>query len=413
MSLTSSYKVITVTHHNINVNEIGHFYINIKGVEDRIDTGIALLKSKFNIQECQYLETCNRVAYIFYGDVTLDDAFLEAFFKTVNPGLEAKTLKSIAKFVSTYEGTEAIRHVFELASSMDSLVVGEREIFRQYRNAYNKCRQMGHISDNLRMLENATVGTAKAVYHSTKIGEKPLSIVSLSMSALLKKQLKSTSKVLLVGAGETNSLVAKFLKKYDFSDIKIYNRSLNNAKELSDEIGATSYNIDELAQVDAQFDIIIICTSANRVVIDEKLYEQMVASDQGEKVIIDLAVPRNVSAGVVDNYNVHYIDIESLKKISEANLEFRKQEVEKARPIIKHRIQSFKNLYRNRLLERALSKVPTEINKVKDRALNNVYKQRIEELDPSSQALLLEMMDYMEKKCIAVPIKLARAEVDA
>ena len=413
MSLTSSYKVITVTHHNINVNEIGHFYINIKGVEDRVDTGIALLKSKFNIQECQYLETCNRVAYIFYGDVTIDDAFLEAFFKTVNPELEAKTLLSIAKFVSTYEGTEAIRHVFELASSMDSLVVGEREIFRQYRNAYSKCRQMGHISDNLRMLENATVGTAKAVYHSTKIGEKPLSIVSLSMSALLKKQLKPSSKVLLVGAGETNSLVAKFLKKYDFSDIKIYNRSLNNAKELSDEIGATSYNIDELAQVNGQFDVIIICTSANRVVIDEDLYDQMVAGNQDEKVIIDLAVPRNVSAGVVDNYNVHYIDIESLKKISEANLEFRKREVEKARPIIKLRIQSFKNLYRNRLLERALSKVPSEINKVKDRALNNVYKQRIEELDPNSQALLLEMMDYMEKKCIAVPIKLARSEVDA
>ena len=287
MSLTSNYKVITVTHHNINVNEIGHFYLNV-GDDDRVNKGISLLKSQFNIQECQYLETCNRVTYILYADLDIDNKFLADFFETINPNLKTETLQSISKFVSVYEGDKAIKHVFELASSMDSLVVGEREIFRQYRNAYSQCKDMGHISDNLRLLENSTVGTAKEVYHSTKIGEKPLSIVSLSMAALLKKQLKPSSKVLLVGAGETNSLVAKFLKKYDFSDIKIYNRSLHNAKELSDEIGATSYNIDKLSQVNGQFDIIIICTSANKVVIDAELYEKMLAGDTNEKVIICL-----------------------------------------------------------------------------------------------------------------------------
>ena len=132
---------------------------------------------------------------------------------------------------------------------MDSLVIGEREIFRQFRVAYEKCQAGGLTSDYLRILEKATVTTAKEVYHSTKIGEKALSIVSLAINALLKNQVSRDSRILLVGAGETNSLVGKFLKKYQFRNIKIYNRSLHNAAELSNELNAESYHIQDLNKI--------------------------------------------------------------------------------------------------------------------------------------------------------------------
>lgn len=413
MALLSNYKVVTVTHHNLNVNEIGHFFLRTTDQPEGRNQQISVVKEKFGLEECLYLETCNRVAYVFIKAGQLDKDFLSAFFQEVNPQLETQTLASIDKFVSALEGEAAIQHVFELASSMDSLVVGEREIFRQFREAYQTAKEHGHTGDNLRLLENATVANAKEIYHNTKIGEKPLSVVSLAMQSLLQSNVPPSARVLLVGAGETNALVAKFLKKYAFNNIKIYNRSLHNAAELSDELGATAYHIHELKDIQGQFDIIFICTSANKVIIDQNLYQQMLKGDQSEKTIIDLAVPRNVSPEVIEANQVRHIDIESLKKISEANLEFRKKELEKARPIIYQNLSKFKKRFQDRQIEKSLSAVPQEIAAVKQRALTEVYKDRVASLDDSSKSLLLEMMDYMEKKCISVPMKLAKKELDA
>ena len=407
MSLLQPYRVITVTYHNLNVQEIGHFYLYGEG-EDRITQGIQRLKDTFGFAEIQYLETCNRVSYITYGGDDVSPAFLQAFFKVANPTFEDEALSTIARFAVVLEAEKAVQHIFELASSMDSLVVGEREIFRQYRQAYDVCQSLGHIGDKLRLLEKATVKTAKEVYNTTKIGEKPLSIVSLAMQALLKRQHQTDSKVILVGGGETNTLVAKFLKKYNYTNIRIYNRSLHNAQSLAQSLGAKSFHIQDLKELAGDFDIIFICTSANKVIIDQALYSQMLDGNQNEKVIIDLAVPRNVSQQVVDNNKVHYIDIESLKKLSEANLEFRKQEVEKARPIIARNIVQFRDLVQQRQIEIAMSSVPGEVKAVKERALDEVYRDRIDLLDSESKALVMEMMDYMEKKCVSIPIKLAK-----
>ncbi len=410
MSSLSEYKVITVTHHNINVNDIGHFFLR---KSDSPEASTRAIKEFFGIQEFLYLETCNRVTYLMYSELEMDEAFLETFFSKVNPELEEKTVKNISKFVSTYEGEAALKHVFELASSMDSLVVGEREIFRQYRKAYEFNRSHGFTGDHLRLLDKSIVQTAKEVYHNTKIGEKPLSVVSLAISTLLKSNVNAGAKVLLIGAGETNALVAKFLKKYHFSDIKIYNRSLHNAQELSEEINADSFHIKELENVAGAFDVIFVCTSANDVIIDHKLYKQMLAGDTSQKTIIDLAVPRNVSLEVVEQNDVHHIDIEGLRKLSEENLEFRKLEVLKAKPIIAKNLIAFSNLFIERKIERSLAHVPAEIAAVKSKAINSVYKNRLEDLDTEAQNLVLEMMDYMEKKCVSVPMRLAKKHSEA
>ena len=151
-----------------------------------------------------------------------------------------------------------------------------------------------------------------------------------------------------------------------------------------------------------------VCTSASKAIIDVSLYKQMLAGDTSEKVIIDLAVPRNVTAEVVSDFNVRHIDIEDLKKLSEENLEFRKSEMEKARPMIQQEVVAFNQLFNERQIEKAMSHIPSEISAVKQKALQSVFNKRIDDLDDDAKALVLEMMDYMEKKCVAVPIKLAK-----
>ena len=231
------------------------------------------------------------------------------------------------------------------------------------------------------------------------------------MNSLMSLNPSTDQKVLLIGAGETNSLVGKFLQKYKFTNTAIYNRSINNASELSKLLSAPSYHLNELENVKGEFDIVVICTSANKVVIDEHLYSTMLHGDGSKKIIIDLAVPRNISAEVVDNFDVDYIDINSLKELSEENLKFRKNEVEKAKPIIKSHIKKFRDTFQQRHIEKALSVVPREIKEVKEKAIKEVYQKRIADLDDSSKALLLEMMDYMEKKCVSIPIKAAKQKL--
>ncbi len=409
--MLSKYHIVTITHRNLDVEDLGQFILP-ENDESELKSRLESLKEKFDIEEIVYLATCNRVSFMMYGDAFLNDNFIYDFFNKINPDAMAKIGDNASKFVQFYSGLDAVDHLFEVASSVDSLVVGEREIFRQFRKAYEFSRTNHLVADNFRILEKYTVKTAKEVYDKTKIGEKPLSIVSLAIQKLLQTQREKSSRILLVGAGETNRLVGKFLKKHGFNNIQIFNRSLDNAKSLADYLNADSHHLSELKNYSGGFDIMIVCTGANDPVINEENYQNLVQSESDKKLLIDLSVPRNIDELVVRQNNTEYISIDSLRTIAHANLQDRKKEIVEAQKIIKANLESFSKIYQQRLIERALSEVPVEIRAVKERAINNVYKDNIDQLDESTRNLVLEMMDYMEKKCISVPMRLAKEVVE-
>jgi len=408
MNMLDNFKILTITHHNLNVDEIGHFMIQNEGKED-LSNKLHALKNNANLDEIIYLSTCNRVSFICYSNEEFDTDYVKSFFQIVNPALEEEKLKKISKFIDVYHGSKAVSHLFEVASSMDSLVVGEREIFRQFREAYNQSLEFGLVADNLRMLENATVKAAKEVYDKTKIGEKPLSIVSLAVQSLMAKDVSRDARLLVVGAGETNTLFAKFLKKYNFTDVSIFNRSLDNAAHLVELLNGKAYHLSELTTYDKGFDVMIVCTAATSAIIDAPIYRNLVQKEDSKKIVIDLSVPNNVASDVVDGFDMHYIDIEQLRSLSTANLEFRKKEVHAARILLKMQLLAFNNQFQARQLEKAMNTVPTEIRQIKKRALEKVYNKQIAELDTNAQDLIVEMMNYMEKKCIGVPMKVAKS----
>ena len=358
------------------------------------------------------LSTCNRVSFICYSNEEFDFDYIKNFFKVVNPELGEDKLKKISKFVDVYHGSKAVNHLYEVASSMDSLVVGEREIFRQFREAYKQSLEFGLVGDNLRMLENSTVKAAKEVYDKTKIGEKPLSIVSLAVKSLLDSGIDKNARLLIVGAGETNTLFAKFLKKYDFNNVSIFNRSLDNAAHLVELLDAKAYHLSELNSYSRGFDAMIVCTGATTSIIDSQIYRNLVQKDETAKVVIDLSVPNNVDSAVVEGFDMKYVDIEQLRHLSTENLEFRKTEVHAAKGLLKNQLLNFNNLFQQRQLEKALNVVPKEIKEIKERAIQKVYKKQIEALDENAQALIAEMMNYMERKCISVPMRVAKNLVD-
>lgn len=409
--MLDNYKILTITHHNLNVDEIGNFVIHHEGNDD-LKSKLVSLKDQTMLEELIYLSTCNRVSFICYSNEDFDLDYIKKFFRVVNPKLGEDKLKKISNFVDVYNGSKAVSHLYEVASSMDSLVVGEREIFRQFREAYAKSIEFGLVGDNLRLLENSTVKAAKEVYEKTKIGEKPLSIVSLAVQSLLNTGVDKDARLLIVGAGETNTLFAKFLKKHNFNNVRIFNRSLDNAAHLVEMLDAKSYHLSELNSYTQGFDVMIVCTAATNAIIDTQIYRNLLRKETESKIVIDLSVPNNVDADVVEGFDMQYVDIEQLRHLSTENLEFRKKEVHVAKGLLKSQLISFNNQFQQRQLEKALTVVPKEIKEIKERAIHKVYKKQIDLLDENAQALIAEMMNYMEKKCISVPMRVAKKLVE-
>jgi len=397
--MIGGYKILTVTHHNVKLNTLGHYAFSCEDTE--LPAHLLSLKERLEVEEIMYLSTCNRITYFFYTDQKIDSSFVNSFFQNVNSSVDLAMLDEVQK----YEGREALNHLFEVAASMNSLVVGEREILRQLREAYKKCHSLKLTGDHIRVAMTSAVEGAKEIYARTRIGEKPVSIVSLAIQKLLSHKISRNARILLVGAGQTNTLVVKFLQKHEFKNITIFNRSLDRAKQLAGIIDGRGAALEDLYNYQEGFDVMIICTGATEALVNSQLYHQLLQRETDTKLLIDLAIPNNIDREVVNEFNVQYIEIEDLRNLAKENLSFRQNEVVKGRKMLKRKIDTFMELHRQRQIVKSMKNVPAEIKAVKSHAINKVFKKDMENLDEDTKELINRMMDYMEKQCIGIPMK--------
>ncbi len=405
--MIEGFKIITVTHHQASLQDIQKVILHPDGIGDRLSQ----LKSQIGIPEILYLATCNRVCYLLYDEKEFGEDRLQSFFQFVNPALSSDNWTTTRAQINFLQGKRAMQHLFELAASINSMVIGEREIFRQLREAYDFAKEQNLTGDNIRLAMRFTIEAAKCVYANTAIGEKALSVVALAFQQMMMKSQNREARVLMVGSGQTNTLFGKFLQKHQFTNITIFNRSIDGAQILANQLGGKAYSLNDLKNYKGGFDIMVVCTGSVECVITPDLYEQLIGTDGSSKILIDLSVPNNVDRKVIQNYNVHYIEVEALKEKAKENLEHRLNAIEAVKTILADFMNQFITAFKQRLIERALHKVPEEIKSVKDRAINQVFAKEFETLDESSKDLLLRMMTYMEKGCINIPMKAAREAV--
>lgn len=407
MDTLSRYKILTITHKSTTLKKIGNFVLPNLDSESALQEKLQTIQEALGMEELLYLATCNRVLFFFSSEQTITDSFLEKFESVVYPNLDATiTLKDSA---GVYSGKAAITHLLEVASSVDSLVIGEREILRQLREAYYRCNEVGATGDSIRMAVQLAVESAKKVYSTTRIGQKAVSVVSLAVRQLLAKNPPRDARILIVGAGQTNTLVGKFLLKYGFQNCTVFNRSEPNAIALASMLGnEAAYTLDQLPTYDKGFDILIACTGATEAIITPELYEKIVQGEIDEKILIDLSIPNNIDSRIAETYNTTYIEIDGLKELVSENLAFREKEVINVQAIITERVTEFIKIYKGRQIELALKEVPTQIKAIRQHALTSVFKNEVSSLDDEVQELIDRMMMYMEKRCIAIPIQAAK-----
>lgn len=400
----NAFKIISVTHKTAPLELIGKLHLDETHQHDYLGA----IKIKLDFKEFLFLSTCNRVEFIVSTEEEITQSVLKDLYHLINSRLSKSELNDLLAKTIVYEGEDALTHLFNVSASLDSLVVGEREIITQVRKAYEFCNLLGLTGDTIRLAIKQTIETAKQVYTDTDIAKNPVSVVSLAYRQLRCLGIKNNARVVFIGAGETNIHMAKYLKKHQFANLTVFNRTLANAEKLASELNGKAYTLDNLKSFNAGFDVLITCTGSQEPVITEEIYNSLLGNDKTKKVVIDLALPADVDKAVIENNDIHYIDIESLKKQAAENLLKREAEIVACNKIIADRVEEFKTLFQERKIELAFGEIPKQIKYIKETALNEVFVKELNNMDESSKELLEKVLNYMEKKYNALTIKTAK-----
>lgn len=387
-----------------DLTTIGRFHLEESLQSERLKQ----IKSAMDWAELMYLSTCNRVEVVFVSPGAVDEQLKAEIISQFIPEITSAELETILPQLEVYEGIDAVRHLFEVASSLDSMVIGEREIITQFRKAYENCNKAGLTGDKIRLVTSQTVETAKRIFTETQLCTRPVSVVSLAFKALTDSHLPANARILMIGAGTTNRNMARFLIKAGHKNLHVFNRTLANAEALVKEVGGTAHALNELEQYNGGFDVIVTCTGSAHAVITPEIYQNLLQGELDQKIVIDLAIPADYDPAISNIFPVKLINVASLKPISEANLKAREKEMVVCHDILNECLVKFRSLSRERKVELAMREVPKMVKDIREKAIQEVFAKDIAKLDDESRAVLEKMMEYVEKKYISGPIKLAK-----
>ena len=397
-------KVIAFTHKQIELKDLGRLIICQENLTDKLQQ----VKEQFQIAEIFYLGTCNRVEFVLVTDQIVDKAYTERFLDALDIGVCHHSMGTFLQAASIYEDQEALNHLLRTSCSLESLIVGEKEILPQIRKAYENCREAGLTGDFLRMVMNCVVKTAKEVYTHTNISKNPISVVSLAYRKLKDFNLCSNARILIIGAGETNQNISKYLQKHKFSNFAIFNRTVSKAQQLASDLNGEAFNLEALKDYNKGFDVIITCTSAIEPIITTEIYKSLLNGETGKKTIVDLAVPNDTAPEILKQFPVNFIEVHSLNEVAKRNLQERYEELVHAEEIIGQNITEFLAMLKQRRIELAMRQVPEKIKEIRNMAINNVFAEEVQGMDEQSREILEKVMNYMEKKYISVPMIMAK-----
>lgn len=393
--------IVAYTHKTIDFSLIGTLHTP----EEQWEQVLPQLKEEIAVEELMMISTCNRVEFILVSNKKPCPFKLLTAYK---PVLGKENIAEIASKAEIFEQKQAIEHLFRVASSMESLVVGEREIITQFREAYEKCNLMGITGDSIRLAAKQTIEAAKRVYSETNIATKQVSVVSLAFQKLMELNPNLNSKVLVIGAGVTNGNMVRFLKKNKFGDVHIFNRTLSKAQQIAIENGFEAHNLEELNDWVHGFDILITCTDSSLPLINNYLYRILLNSSENKKIVVDLSLPGDLEKSILQNNPIEYIHFQELKKISEENLQFRQAEISNCEKIIQESIVHSSEIFKIREVEIAMQEIPRLVKEIKENAMSLVFAKDLAKLDDESRDVVEKIMEYVEKKYISLPMKKAK-----
>ncbi|MBC7797868.1 MAG: glutamyl-tRNA reductase [Pyrinomonadaceae bacterium] len=341
------------------------------------------------VREAFLLSTCNRVEILVEADAN------HALPRIVEFLANEKNLPApfFDKHLYSFSDEEVPRHLFRVAASLDSMLVGESQILGQVRKAYQIAVESKTVGRNLHKLLHHAFHAAKRVRTETKIAHNAVSLSYAAVESARKLFGELTEKtVLLIGAGEMAELAAKHLVQNGANKLLIVNRTFENAVKLADEFSAEAVELERLIDILPNADIVICSTAANDFLLDvEDVRKSQTIRDGKPTLFVDLSVPRNLEPRLNELENVYLLDVDDLQNTITANLREREREAEIAETIIESEVQEFQKSLQTLDIGQMLG---TLRQKMHDTARNELDKNRAKlgELTPEQEIVIEKIL---------------------
>jgi glutamyl-tRNA reductase len=383
---------------------IGSFAIPHEELKARLDAA----KEEFQMNELMYLGTCNRVEVVFNVPEEVCSNFTQRLLSFMFPEHDTNFIKGVSQKAQRFNGEETADHIFRVAASLDSLIIGEREIITQLRNAYEECEKMNLTGDSLRLLNQHAIRIAKDVYTHTNLSKKPVSIVSIAWKLFQEKHPNLNTKIVLVGAGQIITNFAKFLAENGYTQVSVYNRTAANASAIAKSFNVEAKPLSAITNDQSDCDVLVVCTGSTDLVVSSELFNQLCLSKK-QRTVIDLALPANVDFEISKQEDVAFIDMLAVQREVQKNISYREEALTDCVAIIEKGKNEFKKLYQERSIARAMSEIPNAIKEIRQTAVESVFSKELAALSEHDRELVDKIISYMEKKYISVPMKLAKS----
>lgn len=360
------------------------------------------LKRLDGVAEGLILATCNRVEVVTRAEDDVDAAPALAGFLARSRYFDPAELQ---KYLYSHSSRDALRHLFRVASSLDSMIVGEPQILGQVKQAYALAKAAGTIGGLLEEVLTRAFAVAKRVRTETGIAASAVSVsyAAVELARKIFGDLKGKT-ILVVGAGKMSELAAKHLLKNGAASILVTNRTYERAEELARVFSGKAIRFEQLADYIPLADIIITSSAAPHFLIHKQDGPRFLAARKNRPMFfIDIAVPRNVDPAINQLDNLFLYDIDDLQHVIEANLRERMKEAARAEQIVEHEV--------DRLLERlkTLDVVPTilslqeRLEAIRQGELERA-RRRLGTLAPDQEEALDQMTRAIVNKILHSPI---------
>jgi glutamyl-tRNA reductase len=340
--------------------------------EEDMEQALAQVRALPSLKENVILSTCNRVEILA---VTRETEKAISDLKDFLCQYHQLSQKEFERHLYTHVGTGAVQHIFRVASSLDSMVVGEPQILGQIKSAYEVASQRKTSGLILNRLLHRAFHAAKRVRTETKIGSRAVSVSSIAVD-LSRKIFETLEKktVLLIGAGEMAELAAQHLVSGGVERVLVANRTYERAAALARQFQGEAIPFEQMSQGLKIADIVISATDSRRPILGyEQVTRVMRERKQSPIFFIDIADPRDIEAKVGDIENVYLYNIDHLQKVANDNIQDREQEARKAEALVQEEVAKFVHWYRSLSMTPTIVALRKKFEEIRRKELEKIF----------------------------------------
>ena len=363
----------------------------------------------YGIQECLILQTCNRVEIFAIVDRNFD------FIKIIKQWeISSKlTFDDFAKLVVVERGEKVIKHLLNLVSGLDSLVIGEDQIIGQVKRSFEFSKTNSYIKTNLPIIFEKAIRIGNKVRNKTGINKGNISVGSVSVN------LANTSitdfqnkKILLIGSGEGAGLVAKALKQRNIYFMNT-SRTFERAKFFADTIGGKPILFDEALKSLSDVDIIFVSTTAPYYLLTYDRIKEIMSNRNKSLFIFDLSNPRTVEDKITSITNVDLFNMDQIGQIVKSNIKSREEEIHLAERIIEIEMENVANFMKRKYADPVVISVFKNVDKIRERELQKALSILGSRVGPKESKIIEQFSHALLEGIISTPMNNLREQIQS